>query len=264
MMAEEETQMAGRLEGKVALISGGARGQGEAHARLFVAEGAGVMLGDLLDEEGRKVAASLGAAARYEHLDVTREEDWQRIVARTTSEFGRLDVLINNAGILRYGPIESTPVEEYRAVVEVNQVGSFLGLKSVIPAMRASGGGSIVNISSVAGLQGVGGVVSYASSKWAVRGMTKVAALELGDDNIRVNSLHPGMVDTPMVAQDDLESVDQNASLQRQPLKRVAQPEEMSRMVLFLASDESAYCTGAEFIADGGSTAGRVHERLGD
>jgi 3alpha(or 20beta)-hydroxysteroid dehydrogenase len=256
--------MAGRLEGKVALISGGARGQGEAHARLFVAEGARVMLGDLLDEEGQKVAASLGDAARYEHLDVTREEDWKRIVARTTSEWGRLDVLINNAGILRYGPIESTPVEEYRSVVEVNQVGSFLGMKSVIPAMRASGGGSIVNISSLAGLTGVGGVVSYASSKWAVRGMTKVAALELGDDDIRVNSLHPGMVDTPMVAQDEVEGVDQSASLQRQPLKRVAQPEEMSRMVLFLASDESAYCTGAEFIADGGSSAGHVHERLAD
>ena len=254
--------MAGRLDGKVALISGGSRGQGEAHARLFVAEGARVMLGDLLHEDGEKVAASLGEAARYEPLDVTREEDWQRIVESTTREFGRLDVLVNNAGILRYGPLEHTPAEEYRQVVEVNQVGSFLGIKSVIPAMRASGGGSIVNISSAAGLTGVGGVVSYASSKWAVRGMTKVAALELGGDNIRVNSLHPGMVDTPMVARDNFDNVDQDASMQKQPIKRVARPEEMSRLVLFLASDESAYCTGAEFIADGGSTAGHLHEVL--
>ncbi len=256
--------MTGRLEGKVALISGGARGQGEAEARLFVAEGARVVLGDVLDEEGEKVAASLGGAALYLHLDVTQEADWQRSVERTLAEFGSLDVLVNNAGILRFGRIEQTALEDYRAVIEVNQIGTFLGMKSVIPAMRASGGGSIVNISSTAGLTGVADVVGYVSSKYAVRGMTKVAALELGDDNIRVNSLHPGMVDTPMVARDQIDGVDQESSVQSQPLKRVARPEEMARMVLFLASDESAFCTGAEFVADGGSTAGQTHVRLPD
>lgn len=252
--------MGGRLDGKVALISGGARGQGEAEARLFVAEGARVVIGDLLDEEGAKVAASLGEAACYENLDVTDEASWQHIVARTTAHFGRLDVLVNNAGILLYGPLENMSVEDYRRVVEVNQVGVFLGMKSVIPAMRAAGGGSIVNISSVAGLHGVSGVVAYSSSKYAVRGMTKVAAMELGHDNIRVNSLHPGTIDTPMV-QFDGSAPEASAS---QPLQRVGTPDEMARMVLFMASDESSFCTGAEFIADGGETAGRSYARLDD
>ena len=252
--------MAGRLEGKVALISGGARGQGEAEARLFVAEGGRVVLGDVLDEEGAKVAASLGEAARYEHLDVTAEADWQRAVARTTEAFGRLDILVNNAGILKFGAIEQTSLEDYRTVIEVNQIGTFLGIKSVIPAMRASGGGAIVNISSVAGLWGVAGVVGYASSKHAVKGMTKVAALELAADNIRVNSLHPGTVDTPMVAADQVGDVDQDGVLGQQPIPRKASAEEMARMVLFMASDESAFCTGTEFVADGGETAGRFYE----
>jgi 3alpha(or 20beta)-hydroxysteroid dehydrogenase len=253
--------MGRRLEGKVAIITGASRGQGESEARLFVAEGARVVLADILDEEGEKVASELGDDAIYQHLDVTREDDWRSIVERATSHFGRLDVLVNNAGILRYGPIEHTSLEEYRHVIEVNQVGTFLGIKSAIPALRAAGGGSIVNISSVAGIEGVGGVVGYGSSKWAVRGMTKIAALELGHENIRVNSVHPGGVETPMVSgprSDAPRDRDRTSVYLEQPIARIGQPDEIARMVLFLASDEASYCTGAEFVVDGGNTAGTL------
>jgi len=249
--------MTGRLEGKVALISGGARGQGEAEARLFVAEGARVMLGDVLDEEGEKVAASLGEAARYRHLDVTREEDWRAIVAQTVSEYGRLDVLVNNAGILRFGSIEETSLEDYRSVIEVNQIGVFLGMKSAIPSLRKSGGGSIVNISSVAGMEGVPGVVAYGSSKWAVRGMTKTAALEYGPHGIRVNSVHPGVIDTAMVGWEKLPEAARAAVVGDLPIARIGAVDEVARMVAFLASDASSYSTGGEFIVDGGSLAGK-------
>jgi 3alpha(or 20beta)-hydroxysteroid dehydrogenase len=246
----------GRLAGKVALISGGARGQGEAEARLFCAEGARVVIGDVLDEPGRKVAAEIGESARYVRLDVTREDDWSRAVDETRAAFGRLDVLVNNAGIVRTGYLESHSLADYMAVVNVNQVGVFLGMRAVIGAMKEAGGGSIVNISSNAGLEGVEGVIGYAASKWAVRGMTKSAALELGQYGIRVNSVHPGGVDTPMLGGAELGHMAASNPFAGQPIPRIAQPEEIARLVLFLCSDESSYSTGSEFTADGGRMAG--------
>ncbi|MEU6419587.1 glucose 1-dehydrogenase [Streptomyces spiralis] len=247
----------GRLDGRVALISGGARGQGEAEARLFVAEGASVVIGDVLDEEGRKVAESLGAAARYVHLDVTQPEHWSAAVGVAVKEFGKLDALVNNAGIARYGALRDFPLADYLKVVQVNQVGVFLGMKAVVEAMSAAGGGTIVNISSAGGLAGVTGTTAYCATKFAVRGMTKVAAIELGPLGIRVNSVHPGGVDTPMndqAADIDLDfSEDPNKKL---PLGRIGRPEEVADMVLFLTSGESSYSTGSEFVLDGGMLAG--------
>ncbi len=245
-----------RLNGKVALITGGARGQGEAEARLFCAEGARVVIADVLDEPGRKLAAEIGEAARYVRLDVTREGDWSFAVAETRRVFGRLDVLVNNAGIVRTGYLEHHSLADYMAVVNVNQVGVFLGMRAVVGAMREAGGGSIVNISSNAGLEGVEGVIGYAASKWAVRGMTKSAALELGQYGIRVNSVHPGGVDTPMLGGAELGHMREKNPFAGQPIPRIGQPEEIARLVLFLASDESSYSTGSEFTADGGRMAG--------
>jgi 3alpha(or 20beta)-hydroxysteroid dehydrogenase len=247
--------MARRLDGKVALITGAARGQGEAEARLFVAEGARVVLGDVRDDLGEKVAASLGAAARYVPLDVAREDHWQRAVALAESEFGRLDILINNAGVVGdYGPVERCTLESYQRTIAVNQIGPFLGMKTAIPAMRRAGGGSIVNVCSTAGLLGTPGLVAYAASKWALRGMTKGVALEVGRDRIRVNALHPGAVETPMMAA----STDRAKLVRDQALERVAEPEEIARAALFLASDESSFVTGADLAADAGLTAGRA------
>jgi 3alpha(or 20beta)-hydroxysteroid dehydrogenase len=246
----------GRLDGKVAIVSGAARGQGEAEARLFVAEGAKVVLGDVLDDLGEKVAIDLGDAARYVHLDVTKPDDWKSAVDTAVSTFGKLDVLINNAGILKLGPIETQPLEEYLAVINVNQVGCFLGMQAVIPAMKAAGGGSIVNTSSVSGLIGTVGLAAYTASKFAVRGMTKVAAMELGHSGIRVNSVHPGGVDTAMLRMEEFDDIDDDAVYGAQPIPRVAQPEEIAKMMLFLASDDSSFSTGSEFVADGGYTAG--------
>ena len=245
-----------RLKGKVALVSGGARGQGEAEARLFAAEGAKVVIADVLDEAGEKVAAEIGDAARFVHLDVTREQDWAKAVEAAVDAFGRLDVLINNAGIVRTGLLEHQSLDDYRAVVEVNQFGVFLGMKAVVAAMREAGGGSIVNISSNAGLEGVEGVIGYVASKWAVRGMTKTAALELGQYGIRVNSVHPGGVDTPMLGGDELGHMAERSPFSDQPIPRISQAVEIARLVLFLASDESSYSTGSEFVADGGRMAG--------
>jgi 3alpha(or 20beta)-hydroxysteroid dehydrogenase len=247
-----------RLEGKVALISGAARGQGAAEAVLFAKEGAKVVLGDVLDDLGKDLATEIGKAAIYLHLDVTSEEDWTAAVEATVSQFGKLDILINNAGIVRAAPLENTSLDEYMTVVNVNQVGCFLGMRSVIAAMRTAGGGSIVNVSSNAGMEGVQGVVGYVASKWAIRGMTKTAALELGRYGIRVNSVHPGGVDTPMLAQDEFEAIDQDAVFGAQPIPRIGQPEEIAKMMLFLASDESSFSTGSEFIADGGLMAGNA------
>lgn len=247
--------MAGRLAGKVALITGAARGQGEAEARRFVAEGARVVLGDVRHELGEKVAASLGEAARYVPLDVANEEQWQRAVALAEAEFGRLDILINNAGIVGdLGPSERCTLASYQHTIDVNQIGPFLGMKTAIPALRRAGGGSIVNVCSVAGLHGIPGLVAYCASKWALRGMTKVVALEVGKDNIRVNALHPGAIETPMMDP----GLDRAALTRGQAIPRVAQPEEMANAALFLASDESAFITGADLAADAGLTAGRA------
>jgi 3alpha(or 20beta)-hydroxysteroid dehydrogenase len=246
----------GRLDGKVAIVSGAARGQGEAEARMFVAEGAKVVLGDILDDLGEKVAIDLGDDARYVHLDVSNADDWKSAVDTAVSTFGKLDVLINNAGVLKVGMIEDQSLDEYMAVIKVNQVGCFLGMQAAVPALKAAGGGSIVNTSSVSGLIGTVGLVAYTASKFAVRGMTKVAAMELGPFNIRVNSVHPGGIDTEMVRLPEFDDVDTDAAFGAQPIARVGQPEEIAKMMVFLASDDSSFSTGAEFIADGGYTAG--------
>jgi 3alpha(or 20beta)-hydroxysteroid dehydrogenase len=248
----------GRLDGKVALITGGSRGQGAVEAELFVAEGACVMIADVLDEPGEILAENLGESARYQHLDVRSESDWKHVVAQTLHHFGRLDVLVNNAGIVEADPLEDMSLASYMKVVEINQVGVFLGMREATPAMRDAGGGSIVNISSTAGLEGVSGVIGYVASKWAVRGMTKSAALELGRYGIRVNSVHPGGVDTPMLGQDEFDDIDQDGVFATQPIPRIGRPEEIAKLVLFLASEESSYSTGSEFIADGGMLAGHA------
>ena len=246
----------GRLEGKVALISGAARGMGAAEARLFVAEGANVLLGDVRDEDGEALAKELGGSAAYVGLDVTDEASWQAAVAGAEERFGKLDVLVNNAGILHFSPLEQTELDDWERVIRVNQTGTFLGMKTAAPALRAAGGGSIVNISSAAGMEGIAGVIAYSASKWAVRGMTKTAALELGRDGIRVNSVHPGGVNTPMIATREVTEETRTAAYGGQPIPRIGRPEEVAELVCWLASDASSYSTGAEFVIDGGSLAG--------
>jgi 3alpha(or 20beta)-hydroxysteroid dehydrogenase len=254
--------MSGELEGKVALISGAARGMGAEEARLFVLEGAKVVLGDILDEEGAKTAAEIGESAAYVHLDVTNEADWLAAVAKAEQAFGKLDILVNNAGILRFGLLEHTPLEEFESVVKVNQTGTFLGMKSVVAAMRRAGGGSIVNISSLAGIQGVGGAFSYTASKFAVRGMTKVAAIEFGPVGIRVNSVHPGGIETPMTRPFGIDSTPAETHEYRSPIPRIGRPDEVANLVLWVASDKSSYCTGSEFVVDGGESAGQMPDAL--
>jgi 3alpha(or 20beta)-hydroxysteroid dehydrogenase len=254
----------GRLDGKVALISGGARGQGEAEARVFAEEGARVVLGDVLDERGAAVAADIGDRARYVRLDVRDEASWAAAVAAAEDRFGPVTVLVNNAGILRFSALVDTPVEQFREVIEVNQVGPFLGMKAVVPSMTRAGGGSIVNISSTNGLGGFPNTVSYTSTKWAVRGMTKTAAMELGPIGIRVNSIHPGGIDTEMVrpggSVEGLPPPDElDARFADLPLRRIGQPIEIAHLALFLASDDSSYSTGSEFVADGGMLAGPLN-----
>jgi 3alpha(or 20beta)-hydroxysteroid dehydrogenase len=245
-----------RLEGRVILISGAARGQGEAEARLFVAEGACVVLGDILEDRGIEVARSLGASAIFVNLDVSSETDWSQAVGAAIDEFGKVDGLINNAGVRATSrPLTEYSLADYRAVIDVNQVGVFLGMRAVAPAIAGAGGGTIVNVSSVAGMTGVAGSIAYTASKWAVRGMTKTAALELGSHGIRVNSIHPGGIDTPMIA--DLLAVRPRvASGSRYGAGRIGTVAEIATIALFLSNDESSMCTGSEFVADDGSLAG--------
>lgn len=253
----------GRLDGKVAIVTGAARGQGEAEARLFAAEGARVVLCDVLDEPGAAIAGKLGDMAIFRHLDVADEQGWTEAVALAESAFGRLDILVNNAGILRFAKITDATLDDYMAVVRVNQIGTFLGMRAAIPAMRRAGGGSIVNIASVEGVVGMHSTVAYASTKGAIRAMTKVAAIEVGRHGIRVNAVLPGGVDTPMVRIEGFEETDMDPIFKRTPLRRIGRPEEIARVVLFLASDESSFCTGAEFAADGGMLATSVLNRGG-
>jgi 3alpha(or 20beta)-hydroxysteroid dehydrogenase len=241
----------GRVEGKVALISGGARNIGGASARLLVTEGARVVIGDLLDEEGQALADDLcqefGAdAARYVHLDVTSEEDWAAAVELTVRELGRLDVLFNNAGIFNGGQLQRYKREHWQQMLDVNLTGAFLGMKAAADAMIASGGGSIINTSSIEGLRGTPWAHGYVASKWGLRGLTKSAAMELAPHGIRVNSLHPGRISTPATDQmpEDLIPI---------PLGRPGTPHEVATFVLFLASDEAAFTTGSEFVMDGGT-----------
>ncbi|TAL10143.1 MAG: glucose 1-dehydrogenase [Porticoccaceae bacterium] len=244
------------LNGKVALITGAARGQGAAEARLFAQRGAKVMLCDILDSEGQAVAAEIGANAAYLHLDVTSEASWQAAVKAAVGKFGKLNVLVNNAGIVKVTDLADCPLAEYMQVIQVNQIGVFLGMKTVVPAMKQAGGGSIVNISSIDGLIGMTGGTAYCASKFAVRGMTKVAALELGKHGIRVNSIHPGGILTPMITGAGLDAQTAGEIFGRVPLQRIGQPEEIATLAAYLASDDASYSTGSEFIADGGLTAG--------
>ncbi|MFE7598243.1 glucose 1-dehydrogenase [Streptomyces sp. NPDC057494] len=240
------------LTGKVALVTGAARGMGEAEARLFAALGAKVVLTDVLEEEGEATAASLGAAGRFVRHDVTDEESWAEAVDTALEAFGRLDVLVNNAAVYSTSLITEEDPARLETILRVNLMGPFLGIRAVAAAMRASGGGSIVNISSQAGLQGIWGHGAYGAAKWGLRGLTRTAALELGGDGIRVNSVHPGAIATAMTAH--LGTKDHPAA----PLGRVGEPEEVARLVAFLASDDSSYLSGAELAVDGGASAGRM------
>jgi len=245
----------GRLEGKVAIVTGAARGQGEAEARRFVTEGARVLLTDVLDEEGQAVATDLGDAAAYRHLDVSSEEEWIAAVADAEERFGPVTILVNNAGILDFCSIEHQDVERFRKVIDVNLVGTMIGIKSVAPSMRRAGGGSIINISSNGGIMGLPGLGAYVSSKWAVRGLSKTAAMDLGKRGIRVNSLHPGGIDTPMTRIPGQEPNDSTFA-KTLPMQRFGLVDEVAAVVTFLASDEASYVTGAEWSVDGGATAG--------
>ncbi|MCX4787426.1 MULTISPECIES: SDR family NAD(P)-dependent oxidoreductase [unclassified Streptomyces] len=260
----------GKLDGRTVLISGAARGQGEQEARLFVAEGARVVIADVLDEQGEALAKGLREelgedVARFVHLDVSREEDWQAAVAAAKDAFGVIDGLVNNAGILRFNELVATPLEEFQQVVQVNQVGAFLGIKNVAPEIEAAGGGTIVNTASYTGLTGMAFVGAYAATKHAVLGLTKVAAVELAAKRIRVNALCPGAVDTAMTnpaaldpTADPEESREAVAELYRKlvPLGRIGRPEEVAALALFLTSDDSSYITGQPFVIDGGWLAG--------
>ena len=246
--------MSGRLAGKVALISGAARGMGASHAREMVAHGARVVCGDILDAEGEAVAADLGNGARYVHLDVTRTEDWDAAVATAVGEFGGIDVLVNNAGIINIGTVEDFDLSEWQRILDINLTGVFMGTRAVVPAMKKAEKGSIINISSIEGMAGTAASHGYTATKFAVRGLTKSTAVELGQFGIRVNSIHPGLVKTPMVADWVPEDIFQSA------LGRIAQPKEVSNLVVYLASDESSYSTGSEFVVDGGTLAGLGHK----
>ncbi|MEU6879423.1 glucose 1-dehydrogenase [Streptomyces sp. NPDC046712] len=248
----------GKLDGRVVVITGAARGQGEQEARLFAAEGARVVIADVLDDPGEALAKELGEErAAYVHLDVTREEDWTAAVALAKERFGRIDGLVNNAGILRFNELVSTPLDEFQAIVQVNQVGCFLGIRTVAPEIEAAGGGTIVNTASYTGVTGMAGVGAYAATKHAVLGLTRVAALELAARKIRVNAVCPGAIDTPM---SNPEGVDPAATAELYqklvPLGRIGRPEEVAALALFLTAEDSAYITGQPFVIDGGWLAG--------
>jgi 3alpha(or 20beta)-hydroxysteroid dehydrogenase len=244
-----------RLAGRTALITGAARGQGAATARRFVTEGASVIIADVLDDEGKRLADELGAPARFCHLDVSEEDEWATVLETA----GPVTVLVNNAGILHFSALADTTLADYERVIRVNQIGTFLGMRAVTPGMIAAGGGSIINTSSIEGLAAAPLLVAYTASKFAIRGMTKVAAMELGGKGIRVNSVHPGMIDTSMLptalggVQVDIARIGRKV-----PLRRVGEAEEIAALIAFLASDDSSYCTGAEFVADGGATTGHA------
>lgn len=247
--------MLARLENKVALITGSARGQGAAAARKYVAEGARVVLADVRDEDGKALADELGEAARFVHLDVGDEQGWQAAVRDAVEWFGGIDVLVNNAGVLHFSAVDQTELSDYERLVRINQVGAFLGMRTVTPVMSEAGSGSIINVSSIEGLAAMPHVVAYTATKFAVRGMTKAAALELGERGIRVNSVHPGMIDTDMLREFTGHDADLSPVGQKLALRRLGKPEEIADLMVFLGSGESSYCTGAEFVADGGATA---------
>lgn len=246
--------MTGRIDGRVALVTGGAHGIGEAIVRRFVDEGARVVIADIDDDAGHALADELGDAAKFVHLDVGDEGQWDDAITATLETFGRLDIGVNNGGIVIHAALDEMSLDDYEHIVRVNQVGTFLGLRAMARVMKPGGGGSIINTSSIRGLQGSSGLLAYSATKFAVRGMTKSAALELGHFGIRVNSIHPGAVATRLIGGATPEQVD--AHFAEQPIPRIARPHEIAAMALFLASDESSYSTGAEFVCDGGVSAG--------
>jgi 3alpha(or 20beta)-hydroxysteroid dehydrogenase len=250
----------GKLQGKVAIITGGARGQGEATTRLFVEEGAKVAIADLLDDAGAALAEELGEAARFYRHDVTDPAAWADLITAVERDLGPVDILVNNAGILLFRTLLDTTIEEYERVLRVNLVGQFLGIKAVAPGMIGRGKGAIVNISSVDGMKGANGLAAYCSSKWGIRGLTRVAVLELGHRGIRVNSVHPGGIDTAMVNQGGEARSDIDKRFGNIALQRVGGPEEVARVSLFLASDDSSYLAGAEITVDGGMVAGQYSD----
>ncbi|MEU5999602.1 glucose 1-dehydrogenase [Streptomyces sp. NPDC047197] len=256
----------GKLDGRVVIVTGGARGQGEQEVRLFAAEGAKVVIGDVLDEQGETLAKELGGdVAKYVHLDVGLEDDWQAAVVAAKDAFGKVDGLVNNAGILRFNELVSTPLEEFQQVIQVNQIGCFLGIRTVAPEIEAAGGGTIVNTASYTAMTGMAYVGAYAATKHAILGLTRVAAMELAARNIRVNAVCPGAVDTPMTnpaqldpTADPDEAREAVAELYKKlvPLGRIGRPEEVAALALFLTGDDSAYITGQPFVIDGGWLAG--------
>ena len=256
----------GRLEGKVAVVTGAARGIGAEAARLFVREGARVLLGDVLDERGEKSAAELGPAAAYRRLDVRREADWAAAVAAARERFGPVTVLVNNAAILEVATIEETSRARLAELLDVNLIGAFLGIQAVLPGMRAAGGGSIVNVASIDALEGEVGVAAYAASKWGLRGLSKCAALELGRHGIRVNAVHPGG-GNPEMREPAMRRVREElargtqidfSGLPRHPLGRSLTLAEAAHVIAFLASDEASFCSGGDYAVDGAFTAGHI------
>ncbi|HEY5651515.1 MAG TPA: SDR family NAD(P)-dependent oxidoreductase [Acidimicrobiia bacterium] len=241
----------GRFDGWVGLVSGGARGMGASHVRGLVGEGAKVVFGDILDDDGKKLEAELGDAAHFVHLDVTKDDDWKMAIVATEKMYGPINLLVNNAGIVAFGAVDEMDPAEFRRVIDINLIGPFLGMHYAVPSMRKAGKGAIINISSTAGMMGYASIAAYSASKWGVRGMTKSVAMELGKDNIRVMSIHPGPIATPMTA-------DMGEELTAsQPIKRFGKPEEVTKLMMFMAAD-ATYSTGSEWIVDGGALLGPV------
>jgi 3alpha(or 20beta)-hydroxysteroid dehydrogenase len=238
-----------RLDGATAIVTGGARGIGAAVARVLVPEGTRVLIADVRDAEGEALAAQLGERTAYQHLDVTDAAAWHTAVVAAEQRFGPVAVLVNNAGIVEFGAIDQQEPETFRRVLEVNLIGAWLGMRAVVPALRRAGGGCVVNVSSTAGLMGYANLGAYVASKWGLRGLTKTAALELAPDRVRVCSVHPGPIRTPMTAGSD------DRVVAGQPIPRFGEPEEVARMIRFVIA-EATYSTGAEFVVDGGAATG--------
>ena len=240
----------GKLDGKVALVTGGAKGMGASHCTALAAEGAFVVVCDVLDEQGAALAQEIGGS--YLHLDVTSESDWIAAVAATEKEFGPIDILINNAGVVGLGRVDTTELDEWNRIIGINLTGTFLGIRHCAESMKKAGSAVVVNISSTAGLVGYGDMSAYVASKWGVRGLTKSAALDLGRFNIRVVSIHPGIIETDM-------SSGLSISFKRQAIPRIGHSEEVAKLMLYLVS-EATYSTGSEFVVDGGQTLGPVYD----
>jgi 3alpha(or 20beta)-hydroxysteroid dehydrogenase len=244
-----------RLTGKHAIVTGGAQGQGAAITRAFVAEGATVVIADVAVQPGEALAAELGDAVLFQKHDVTDESSWEALIATANEQFGPVNVLVNNAGILRFGELTKQPVDEFELIWRVNTMGAYLGIRAVAPTMQDNGGGSIINASSIEGLGGMPMLAAYTSSKFAIRGLTKSAAMELGPRGIRVNSVHPGMIDTGMIRDVGADDNAMKFGASKVALKRVGHPEDIAPVYVYLASDESSFATGAEFVVDGGASA---------